>query len=101
MCRWFDDGQDDLEADSVWLGPNYSRSLTYGRERFAESLCSLSPDDKDFTREQMLMDLKQKIVGKFDKVAGAVSVNEALVLLQEVPDLFRELTRERQHVREV
>jgi len=35
VCFWHDDGQDDLEADQVWGGPNYELSLS-GRGRISK-----------------------------------------------------------------
>ncbi|MEU1520230.1 CPCC family cysteine-rich protein [Streptomyces sp. NPDC005811] len=35
-CGWEDDGQDDLNADEVWGGPNGSESLTAARLRYAD-----------------------------------------------------------------
>ncbi|MFD7101085.1 CPCC family cysteine-rich protein [Streptomyces xanthophaeus] len=35
-CSWEDDGQDDLNADEVWGGPNGSESLTEARARYAQ-----------------------------------------------------------------
>lgn len=35
-CGWEDDGQDDLNANEVWGGPNGSESLTDARRRYAE-----------------------------------------------------------------
>lgn len=35
-CGWEDDGQDDLNADEVWGGPNGSESLTDARLRYAK-----------------------------------------------------------------
>ncbi|WP_406739284.1 CPCC family cysteine-rich protein [Streptomyces sp. NBC_00853] len=35
-CGWEDDGQDDLNADEVWGGPNGSESLTAARRGYAE-----------------------------------------------------------------
>lgn len=35
-CGWEDDGQDDLNADEVWGGPNGSESLTDARNRYAQ-----------------------------------------------------------------
>jgi hypothetical protein len=98
ICRWFDDGQDDAESDEVWPGPNSPRSLTYGRERFVETYCSLSPDDKDFHKEQMLIDAKRSVIEVFEKLAGAVSMKEAFTLLQRADELLRELRRERARV---
>ncbi|MBI3807578.1 MAG: hypothetical protein HY281_08725 [Nitrospirae bacterium] len=34
VCLWHDDGQDDLNADEVWGGPNYELSLTEARQNF-------------------------------------------------------------------
>ena len=35
VCFWQDDGQDEVEADEVWGGPNKNLSLTQARENFA------------------------------------------------------------------
>ena len=35
-CGWEDDGQDDLNADEVWGGPNGFESLTDARNRYKE-----------------------------------------------------------------
>lgn len=35
-CGWEDDGQDDLNADEVWGGPNGSESLTDARKSYAQ-----------------------------------------------------------------
>ncbi|MER7847401.1 CPCC family cysteine-rich protein [Kitasatospora sp. NPDC096077] len=35
-CGWEDDGQDDLNADEVWGGPNGSESLTDARLRYSK-----------------------------------------------------------------
>jgi Cysteine-rich CPCC len=34
VCFWHDDGQDDREAELVWLGPNGSLSLTQARANY-------------------------------------------------------------------
>lgn len=34
ICFWEDDGQDDIEADFVWGGPNGQLSLTQARANF-------------------------------------------------------------------
>ncbi|MER6075256.1 CPCC family cysteine-rich protein [Streptomyces sp. NPDC001817] len=40
-CGWEDDGQDDLNADEVWGGPNGSLSLTDARNECADHIASL------------------------------------------------------------
>ena len=36
VCRWEDDGQDDLDADAIRGGPNGSLSLSQARKNFTE-----------------------------------------------------------------
>ncbi|MEV8340522.1 CPCC family cysteine-rich protein [Streptomyces niveus] len=40
-CGWEDDGQDDLNADEVWRGPNGSESLTDARLRYARHVATV------------------------------------------------------------
>ena len=34
VCFWEDDGQDDVEADEIWGGPNGELSLTQARVNY-------------------------------------------------------------------
>jgi hypothetical protein len=36
VCFWEDDGQDDIDADIVYGGPNGSLSLTQARHNYQE-----------------------------------------------------------------
>lgn len=42
LCKWQDDGQDDLNADEVWGGPNRDYSLTEARRNFNKYLIMYS-----------------------------------------------------------
>ncbi|WP_308429048.1 CPCC family cysteine-rich protein [Streptomyces brasiliensis] len=44
-CGWEDDGQDDLNADEVWGGPNGSLSLTDARNEYADHIASLGTEN--------------------------------------------------------
>lgn len=44
-CGWEDDGQDDLNADEVWGGPNGSDSLTDARLRYAQYVAVARAND--------------------------------------------------------
>lgn len=44
-CGWEDDGQDDLNADEVWGGPNGSDSLTDARIRYAQYVAAARAND--------------------------------------------------------
>ncbi|MFJ5270807.1 CPCC family cysteine-rich protein [Streptomyces sp. NPDC088358] len=44
-CGWEDDGQDDLNADEVWGGPNGSDSLTDARLRYARYIAAARAKD--------------------------------------------------------
>ncbi|MGW7610505.1 CPCC family cysteine-rich protein [Streptomyces sp. NPDC054766] len=44
-CGWEDDGQDDLNADEVWGGPNGSDSLTDARLRYAQYVATARATD--------------------------------------------------------
>ncbi|MFB7333587.1 CPCC family cysteine-rich protein [Streptomyces adustus] len=44
-CGWEDDGQDDLNADEVWGGPNGSLSLTDARNEYADLVASLGTEN--------------------------------------------------------
>ncbi|WP_406307622.1 CPCC family cysteine-rich protein [Streptomyces sp. NBC_00885] len=44
-CGWEDDGQDDLNADEVWRGPNGSDSLTDARLRYAQYVAAARAGD--------------------------------------------------------
>ncbi|MFE2931938.1 CPCC family cysteine-rich protein [Streptomyces sp. NPDC059278] len=44
-CGWEDDGQDDLNADEVWGGPNGSDSLTDARIRYAQYVATAGAND--------------------------------------------------------
>ncbi|MFF3662871.1 CPCC family cysteine-rich protein [Streptomyces olivochromogenes] len=43
---WEDDGQDDLNADEVWGGPNGSESLTAARLRYADYVAGTRSGDR-------------------------------------------------------
>jgi hypothetical protein len=36
VCFWHDDGQDEIEVDEVWGGPNKNLSLREARTNFSE-----------------------------------------------------------------
>lgn len=38
ICYWEDDGQDDIDADEIWGGPNHNLSLTESRLRVGKKL---------------------------------------------------------------
>jgi len=42
VCFWEDDGQDDIDADETWGGPNGSMSLSDGRLQIGETLNRLA-----------------------------------------------------------
>jgi len=44
-CGWEDDGQDDLNADEVWGGPNGSDSLTVARHRYTQYVTTARATD--------------------------------------------------------
>ncbi|MFJ2831504.1 CPCC family cysteine-rich protein [Streptomyces sp. NPDC087263] len=44
-CSWEDDGQDDLNADEVWGGPNGADSLTDARLRYAKYVATVRAID--------------------------------------------------------
>jgi hypothetical protein len=44
-CGWEDDGQDDLNADEVWGGPNGADSLTDARLRYAQYVATARETD--------------------------------------------------------
>lgn len=44
LCNWEDDGQDDLNADEVWGGPNAGYSLTEARKNFKTNYIMYSKD---------------------------------------------------------
>ena len=46
-CGWEDDGQDDLNADEVWGGPNGSASLTDARNHYAQYVAESRATDPD------------------------------------------------------
>jgi hypothetical protein len=46
-CGWEDDGQDDLNADEVWGGPNGSESLTDARKNYAQYSSGARAADED------------------------------------------------------
>ncbi|MFF3565918.1 CPCC family cysteine-rich protein [Streptomyces sp. NPDC002574] len=46
-CGWEDDGQDDLDADEVWGGPNGSLSLTDARKEYADRIAGLTTEKRD------------------------------------------------------
>jgi hypothetical protein len=47
-CGWQDDGQSDVDADTVRGGPNGARSLTEARAIYANTLLQLpAPDRRD------------------------------------------------------
>ena len=46
-CGWEDDGQDDLNADEVWGGPNGSESLTDARNSYALYASEARASDAD------------------------------------------------------
>lgn len=46
-CGWEDDGQDDLNADEVWGGPNGSQSLTDARTNYAQYAAAARSADQD------------------------------------------------------
>ncbi|MGQ4434298.1 CPCC family cysteine-rich protein [Streptomyces sp. SAS_260] len=46
-CGWEDDGQDDLNADEVWGGPNGSESLTDARKSYAQYAAAQRAADQD------------------------------------------------------
>ncbi|WP_234432250.1 CPCC family cysteine-rich protein [Streptomyces sp. NRRL S-378] len=48
-CGWEDDGQDDLNADEVWGGPNGSESLTYARLQYAQYAAGARSEDRQST----------------------------------------------------
>lgn len=46
-CGWEDDGQDDLNADEVWGGPNGSLSLAEARLHYAQYAFGARAGDAD------------------------------------------------------
>ncbi|MFE2853609.1 CPCC family cysteine-rich protein [Streptomyces lavendulae] len=45
-CGWEDDGQDDLNADEVWGGPNGAESLTAARLEYAAYAAGARSEDR-------------------------------------------------------
>ena len=47
ICFWEDDGQDDMDADQVFGGPNYEYSLTAHRLEWADYLDELKKEKSE------------------------------------------------------
>ena len=95
LCRWFDDGQDDPDADSAQPGPNHVHSLTQARALFADRLCVLDETDRNFAIEQALVELKRPIIDLFDRMAGAMEGEQFVDALVEATAQLNELAAER------
>lgn len=70
LCDWQDDGQNDMDAEKIYGGPNGKYSLSEARENFKRNLVMFSQDDVsrimvDSPKESLI---KSLLIEKFKKI---------------------------------
>ena len=97
LCLWTDDGQDDVDAETVSLGPNTGESLTSARRNFAQHLVySLgSADHPESRKEQTYAEKKMQIMALFDEAAAGVTNARFVEIFREATERLSELGEQR------
>jgi hypothetical protein len=66
LCWWTDHGQDERNADQMWVGANGRYSLTEARENWQRHLLFLRPEDPAYPLLQRSPETKRQICACFD-----------------------------------
>lgn len=66
LCDWEDDGQDEVEADEVWGGPNGDYSITAARKNFKKHVIKYDDPIKILEQGTEKLVLKEKLMEAFD-----------------------------------
>lgn len=65
LCNWEDDGQDDLNADEVWGGPNGDYSLTEARRNFKENFIMYRDKRNILKQTEKELETKKSLISAF------------------------------------
>jgi hypothetical protein len=95
ICWWEDDGQDDLEADEVWGGPNGDYSLTQWRLRVAKTLAALSGDSADHSSVEKDIGVLLKTIHSTIESGHATDMDKLIKQLKMMMLLFDKLHQSR------
>jgi len=86
LCKWEDDGQDDINADEVLGGPNESFSLTEARDNFQKNLCY--DGEKSRCHETPYIEIKNELIKLFYQLLDENAPRNEII--EKIDNCFRE-----------